>query len=122
MTLEAVPFELLPRCEDVIRLLTVRVSGKHVALRLEAAASPRVRLVGEPLRVRQILVNLTDNAIKFTERGEVVVRSRWTLPPDEVPLRMVRHTGRRDSGRATISDLPAFQGGGLVHGMLAPGM
>jgi len=95
MTLEAVPFDLAPICDDVIRLLGVAATAKGLGLRLESVELPTAQLVGDPVRMRQVLVNLVDNAIKFTDRGEVVVRveARPTAP-DTVRLRLaVRDTG-----------------------------
>ncbi len=95
MTLEAVPFDLAPICDDVIRLLGVAATAKGIGLRLESVELPAAQLVGDPVRMRQVLVNLVDNAIKFTDRGEVVVgvEARPTAP-DAVHLRLaVRDTG-----------------------------
>jgi signal transduction histidine kinase len=71
MTVEAVAFDAARLCEDIVRLQGVRARDEDVELRHEAAKS--VRVLGDPLRLRQILVNLVANAIKFTERYEVVL-------------------------------------------------
>ena len=95
MTLEAVPFDLAAMCDDVIRLLGVPATAKGVGLRLERVGPPAARLVGDPVRMRQVLVNLVDNAVKFTERGDVVVRvEAEPIAPDTVHLRLAV----RDSG------------------------
>jgi signal transduction histidine kinase len=73
MSLEAVPLELVPLCEDVVRLLSVKAATKGIGLRTEAPPISGPTLMGDPLRLRQILVNLVDNAIKFTAQGEVVL-------------------------------------------------
>ncbi len=73
LVIEAVPFDLAILVSDVIRLLEVRAAGRKIGLRAEYGIG-QSRFIGDPLRLRQVLVNLVDNAIKFTEQGEVVVR------------------------------------------------
>ena len=95
--LEAIAFEPRAVANDVIRLLDVSASGKGLGLSVEI--DPRVprEVVGDPARLRQILLNLTGNAIKFTEQGEV--RLSLTLGDDargDGPLPLcfaVRDTG-----------------------------
>jgi signal transduction histidine kinase len=72
-----------------------RAKEKGIGLRLETAAGSPGHLIGELLRLRQILVNLVDNAIKFTERDEVVQSVEARSPrAGAVPLRLrVRDTG-----------------------------
>ncbi|MEO7987230.1 MAG: ATP-binding protein [Gemmatimonadales bacterium] len=88
LVIESVPFDLGIIVDDVVRLLDVRASKRGVTLSAECApALPR--LLGDPLRLRQVLVNLVDNAIKFTERGAVVVKvTAEHQPPESMGLRL----------------------------------
>jgi signal transduction histidine kinase/CheY-like chemotaxis protein len=89
--LDSVEFDLRETLGMALQPLSPRADQK--GLELACAVHPDVpdRLVGDPGRLRQIILNLVGNAIKFTERGEVVVRVETgsTLPgPDEVLLHL----------------------------------
>jgi signal transduction histidine kinase/two-component SAPR family response regulator/HPt (histidine-containing phosphotransfer) domain-containing protein len=105
LELEAVEFSLRECLGDTLHLLAFRAAQKGLELAGDVAADVPDELVGDPVRLRQVVLNLVGNAIKFTERGEVVVRAemgplgpvRPTDPmaaPPEVVLRFeVRDTG-----------------------------
>jgi signal transduction histidine kinase/CheY-like chemotaxis protein len=71
--LESLPFELPTVVEEVMDILAARAEGKDIELVSFLAPDLPGRVVGDPGRLRQILLNLASNAVKFTERGEVVV-------------------------------------------------
>ncbi|NJN65675.1 MAG: response regulator [Chloroflexaceae bacterium] len=73
MPLESHPFNLQESIEAVLDLVVASADEKHIGLTYTIADGTPLNLVGDVMRVRQILVNLLSNAIKFTGRGEVVV-------------------------------------------------
>ncbi len=95
MTLERVPIDLRELGEDVIRLFSARARQKDLALRAEIAENLPPAVLADPMRLRQILSNLVNNAIKFTEQGEVVVEiHRIAEEGDPTWVRLaVRDTG-----------------------------
>ena len=74
LALERVDFHVYETIEEVIDLVAERAQSKGLTLACEIDERVPVMLKGDPGRLRQILINLIGNAIKFTERGEVVVR------------------------------------------------
>jgi signal transduction histidine kinase/CheY-like chemotaxis protein len=73
LDLEIIDFDLRTAVEEVVELFMQQAQGKGLALRCTIAPDVPTALRGDPGRLRQILINLIGNAIKFTERGEVVV-------------------------------------------------
>jgi PAS domain S-box-containing protein len=74
LQLDHVGFNLRDTLEDAIRVLALRAHHKALELACDIQTEAPEALVGDPLRLRQIIVNLVGNAIKFTDRGEVVLR------------------------------------------------
>lgn len=71
--LETIPFDLHEIARGVVELFMTDASLKGVGLRLSIDADVPQTVSGDPLRVRQVLLNLVSNAVKFTAHGEVVV-------------------------------------------------
>lgn len=72
--LEAIDFDLNELVEDALDLLTLKAHERGLELAAVVAPEVPTRVRGDPGRIRQVLVNLVGNAVKFTERGDVVVR------------------------------------------------
>jgi two-component system sensor histidine kinase/response regulator len=74
LQLDRVAFNLRDALEDTMRVLAPRADQKGLELVCHIHPEIPATVVGDPLRLRQIVVNLVGNAIKFTEHGEVVLR------------------------------------------------
>ena len=74
--LERIEFDLEPLLRDVIALLHPRAMEKELALALQLDDAARGRFRSDPTRLRQVLLNLIGNAVKFTETGGVSVKVR----------------------------------------------
>jgi CheY-like chemotaxis protein len=97
LALDVADFSLRGVLGDTLRALAVRAHAKGLELIYHVESEAPDALVGDAGRLRQVLLNLVSNAVKFTDRGEVVVRveAAADLAPDgEIGLRFaVRDTG-----------------------------
>jgi signal transduction histidine kinase len=73
MTIEKVPFDVAKTLNDSLALLQPRAKAKGLSLTCAVAKGVCAQLVGDPARLRQILLNLVGNAIKFTEQGAITL-------------------------------------------------
>ena len=76
MGIEQHPFDLRECIESALDLMAVRAAEKRLDLAFEPEGELPGTLLGDVTRLRQVLINLLGNAVKFTERGEVVVTAR----------------------------------------------
>jgi signal transduction histidine kinase/HPt (histidine-containing phosphotransfer) domain-containing protein len=76
LAMERIPFRLQECIDDAMKPLVIAASAKGLELTWEIAPSMPQALLGDPLRLRQILLNLAGNAIKFTAQGTVTLRVR----------------------------------------------
>ncbi|KAI9490737.1 hypothetical protein BDB00DRAFT_768316 [Zychaea mexicana] len=76
MTIESIPFSLRSAIFSVLKTLAVKANQKKLDLIYNVDNSIPDQLVGDPLRLRQVITNLIGNAVKFTNHGEVVLQTR----------------------------------------------
>jgi len=76
MTFETIDFDLPNMVEDALRMFQIAVRQKNLALRFDCPASCRKWVRGDPVRLRQVLINLVGNAVKFTAQGGIRVEIR----------------------------------------------
>ncbi|MBN1437465.1 MAG: response regulator [Sedimentisphaerales bacterium] len=73
LEIENIPFDLRATIEEVAAVLAPKIDPAHVELIIHYdPETPRI-LIGDPNRIRQVLINLANNAIKFTEKGHVLI-------------------------------------------------
>jgi two-component system sensor histidine kinase/response regulator len=87
MSLERNDFRLEDVLEDLANLIGMRAEEKGLELLFDCAPEVPTALIGDPLRLGQVLTNLGNNAVKFTDSGEVVVGVR-TVRCDEAEVRL----------------------------------
>ena len=83
MDLSNIEFDLEQVVDDVCELMAGPAHAKGLELVAFVHKNTPKRVIGDPIRVRQVLLNLVSNAVKFTDRGEVVVRAQLENIKDE---------------------------------------
>ena len=103
------PFALAPLVESVVELLAPRAQAKALEIASSIAANAPARIVGDPARLRQVLINLAGNAVNFTELGGVGVRVACAEP--DVLRFEVEDTGPGVSAAAREAVFEEFEQG-----------
>ena len=105
MDIESRPFDLRECVESALDLVSVRAveKGLDIAYLMDDNVPPAI--LGDETRLRQILLNLFSNAVKFTEKGEVVLTvSRGQVSSIKYPANMERETSVLETLRFTVRD------------------
>ena len=76
MQMESVDFSLDEVLENVSTVVGVKIHEKELEFLMDTSKDVPLALVGDPLRLGQVLINLCNNAVKFTQEGEIVVSTR----------------------------------------------
>jgi len=85
LELEAIPFSLLELLQGSVQVFQHSAQQRGLQLLLETQPGlDQLEVRGDPTRIRQILVNLIGNALKFTEEGHIRVETRWQKLDDQV--------------------------------------
>jgi PAS domain S-box-containing protein len=101
LDIEHIDFGLRSLLRQTLKPLSMRAEEKGLVLRHEVEADVPDNLVGDPGRLRQVLINLVGNAIKFTEHGEVCVSVESALQSDGA---LAMHIAVRDTGVGIAED------------------
>ena len=84
MTLESIPFSLYELLDEMVPLFAVRAADKGLGLFNQVCPNLPLVVVGDPLRLRQVIDNLIGNAVKFTRSGHVRLYVEGTAPSSEL--------------------------------------
>lgn len=104
LELENQPFNLRLCIEEAIDIISPHIGGKSLDLAYEIQNGAPQAVVGDVARLRQILVNLIGNAVKFTDQGEVVVWVEACVPTGETGSECDVHFSIRDTGIGIPAD------------------
>ncbi len=92
LELEAAEFDIRDTIGLVLKALALRAHQKNLELVCDIASDVPMRVIGDPVRMNQVITNLVGNAIKFTERGEITLRVHTEhLEAERVVLRFAVH-------------------------------
>lgn len=95
MTMEEAEYEPMSIVNDVANIVNTRIGEKDVELILDIAPGLPRKLLGDCERIKQVIINLSNNAVKFTRQGQVVLKMGYQkVSEDEIRLEIaVRDTG-----------------------------
>jgi signal transduction histidine kinase/ActR/RegA family two-component response regulator len=96
MLLENIPFSLKESIEEAVKISSPKIGQKNIALSYQISSDLPSHITGDPGKIRQMLLNLLDNAIKFTDSGQISVKlDLLERDADKLFIQVsVRDTGR----------------------------
>jgi two-component system, sensor histidine kinase and response regulator len=104
MQLEQTPFDLVDVSKSVGGVVALAAQSKGLEILFDIAQDVPRRLIGDPLRLAQVLTNLVSNAVKFTAKGEVIVSVRKLAADSLANNGATLHFAVKDSGIGIPSD------------------
>lgn len=93
LVLEEIPFNVIELIEEVAEIYALKASDKNIDIVTHVDANINLARLGDPGRLKQIILNLISNALKFTEDGEIVISLNKIDGREETVLISVRDTG-----------------------------
>ena len=93
LDVESIPFDLWVAVDEVMDIVAFKAAEKQLELACLVNSDVPVRVLGDPGRIRQVLINLINNALKFTQVGEIVIR-----------VALLSETKSRATIKFTVSD------------------
>lgn len=84
LSLEIIPCELVSLIEEAVDMVSLLAHKKGLEIIIDIAKDVPTWVRGDPVRIRQILINLINNAVKFTQKGEILVRVRVVEKGSEI--------------------------------------
>lgn len=88
LTLESTPFNLLETLSELIEVFSEQAEWKEIKLESEIDPEVPFSVEGDPVRLRQVLMNLVSNALKFTEEGQITIKAHnIEMSPEHVVIK-----------------------------------
>jgi two-component system sensor histidine kinase/response regulator len=84
MSLDERSFELNSLVRDIVQMMRSKASAKGLNLTIEYCSDVPTHIYADPQKIRQVLINLLGNAIKFTQVGQVTLRIRGRWEPQDI--------------------------------------
>ncbi len=101
MTFVKEPYHFSSMIHDVVSIISVKLSQKPIKLNLNIAPDIPDVLIGDETRFRQVLINILNNAVKFTDSGSISLTAKWEMQGDD---QVLLHFTIADTGRGIYAE------------------